>query len=93
MSEAKVNEAAFRSELEADGYEVIAVTWDVGHADRAHSHKFSAKLLCVEGSVQVRTDAGVTTYKPGDQFEMTAGTNHRELVGLQGARLVVGRKY
>jgi len=93
MSEAKVSEAAFRAELEAGGYEVIDVTWDVGHAERAHAHKFSAKLLCVQGSVQICTDAGASTYEPGDQFEMTAGMNHRELVGSQGVRLVVGRKY
>ena len=93
MSEMPMIETQFRADLEAGGYEVREVTWEAGQTNDAHAHEFSAKLLCVAGSVQIFTDSGERTYKVGEHFEMSAGAVHREVAGAEGARLVVGRKY
>lgn len=88
-----MNEAEFRAGLEADGYQIMKVTWAAGRVNDSHAHDFHAKLMCVEGTVQITTSEGETAYKPGDQFAVPAGTTHRESVGPKGAKLVVGRKY
>ena len=87
-----MNEAEFRAELESDGYTVNEVTWEAGLINDSHTHDFSAKLMCVAGSVQITTPKGEFSCTPGDRLKVSAGTGHREVVGPEGARLVAGRK-
>jgi quercetin dioxygenase-like cupin family protein len=86
-------EAEFRAELERDGFTVSEVTWAPGKDNPTHTHDFSARLLCVEGSFTFETPDGPKTRNPGEVMYVTAGTPHAERVGAQGARLVVGRSW
>ena len=87
-----MNEATFRAELEAEGYAVGEVTWEAGLVNDTHTHDFSAKVMCVEGSISLTTPAGEKLCQPGDWVEVAAGVEHREAVGPDGVRLLVGRK-
>ncbi len=87
-----MNEADFRTEIEAQGYTLNERTWEAGVVNDTHTHPFSAKLLCVDGSIELTTPDGTFTCRSGDRIDVDAGVEHREVVGPQGVRLLVGRK-
>ena len=87
-----MDEAKFRAELEANGYTVLERTWEPGTVNDSHAHDFSARLLCLEGSMEVTTSGTTQSCQPGDKIEVMAGVVHREVVGPEGVRLLVGRR-
>ena len=81
----------FRESLENDGFAISEVTHAAGKFNDKHAHEFTARVMCLEGSITIATDDGSTTCGPGDFIEMKAGREHTERVGENGARLLVGR--
>lgn len=90
-----MNEAAFREELQRDGYDDVRIAdWKADHAAVTHAHEFSARGMLLSGSVTVSTDSKtMPCQKPGDIFALDANTPHVEDVGPDGARLLIGRKF
>lgn len=87
-----IDTAAFREQLESDGFTIGEVEWQAGTENPTHTHPFSARLMCLSGSVTIETPDGKTTCTPGDTIAVDANVPHAEWVGEQGVRLMVGRK-
>lgn len=49
-------------------------------------------LFAVSGEFTLAQESEVTTYRPGEVCELTAGIKHTERTGLSGARVLVGKK-
>ncbi|MBT6273935.1 MAG: hypothetical protein HOI95_07360 [Chromatiales bacterium] len=86
-----MTEAQFRAELEAGGYAIQEVTWDAGKVNPKHTHDFSARLMCLEGTVRITTADADRQCAVGDTIEITALTEHTEEIGREGVRLLIGR--
>ena len=67
-------------------------TWEPGTVNDSHAHDLSARLLCLEGGMEVSTPDGTQRCQPGDTIAVTTGVVHREVVGPEGVRLLVGRR-
>ncbi len=88
----KIDETAFRAELAARGCaEPALVVWEPGRVSAEHAHDFTARGLVLDGGYVLSTPAGERNLGPGDDFEVAAGTPHRETVGASGARILSGR--
>ena len=87
-----MNAAEFRASLEADGYTVSEVAWGAGVVNDTHTHAFDAKLMCIEGSVAISCGDEERACSTGDWMTMSAGVPHKEVVGPEGVKLLVGRK-
>ena len=71
--------------------EVIARSWDPDLVVDEHSHPFGARALVVQGELWL-TVAGQTQHlRPGDRFDLPAGTPHTERYGPEGATYWVAR--
>ncbi len=89
---AKIDETAFRAELARRGCaEPVLVVWEPGRASVEHAHDFTARGLVQDGGYVLTTAAGDLELGPGDDFEVAAGTLHRETAGAKGTRILSGR--
>lgn len=83
----------FRANALAAGFaEVLERTWAPDTVVAAHTHPFDAKAWIVQGEMWL-TVAGATRHlRPGEGFELPAGTVHDERYGPQGATYWVARR-
>ena len=88
-----MNEAQFKQDLEANGYGAAEVIErEAGYNNDMHTHDFGASVFILEGEITVTTEENSTTCRAGDTFALDAEVLHRETIGDQGVRLLLGRR-
>jgi quercetin dioxygenase-like cupin family protein len=89
-----MDRGTFEAELKAAGYsDVVARDMEAGRFNPEHSHEFDARGLITAGEFTLTCGGAPRIYRPGEVFEMAAGTPHTELCGSAGASYVVGRRF
>ena len=84
---------AFSAEQRAAGCdEVVERQWTPDTVIDTHTHSFTASALVVQGEMWLTVGASTQHLKPGDRFEVEAGTPHAERYGPEGAIYWVGRR-
>jgi quercetin dioxygenase-like cupin family protein len=84
----------FDARLRADGYtEIETKSLNPRPANEGHGHPFAVRGLVLAGAFTVVQGGQSTTYLPGQVFTVAAGDAHSEEVGMDGAQILVGRKY
>jgi quercetin dioxygenase-like cupin family protein len=88
-----MDEAAFREQLEQNGYGDIAIKeMAANHVEPAHTHGFAASILVLSGEISVTLEDRVVTCGAGDSFALDANIPHAEQIGGEGVRFLVGRR-
>lgn len=88
-----MNEAQFKQDLEKKGYGAAElIEREAGDSNDTHTHDFAASAFILEGEITVTTDKEAVTCRAGDTFALDAGVPHRETIGDQGVRLMIGRR-
>lgn len=88
-----MNEEQFRQSLSEKNYGDIQFKEYPPNTDGPmHTHNFSVLLLVVSGEFLLAQESGVTTYRPGEICELSAGSKHVERSGFSGARILLGKK-
>ena len=88
-----MDQDAFKAGLRARGYETFLTReWAPGLINDTHSHEFSAAALVLDGEIRIETAEETCICRPGDTFELGAGIPHKEIIGPQGVKFLVGRK-
>ena len=86
-------EADFRAQATAQGFpEPMPAPRAALLNNDTHTHDFTAFIIVLDGEFTVTTDAGATTYGPGETFTIVAGTPHAERAGSAGANLLIARR-
>ena len=89
-----MNAVDFEAGLKADGYtEIETKTYEPRPANGEHGHHFSVRGLILDGNFKITLEGMPKTFRPGDTFEVAAGQLHSEEVGMEGTKLLVGRRY
>jgi hypothetical protein len=84
----------FEAQLKADGYtEIETQSLEPRPAKGPHGHPFAIRGLVLAGNFIVTQDNQRTAYGPGEIFAVADGHPHDESIGLEGARVLVGRKF
>jgi uncharacterized cupin superfamily protein len=71
--------------------EVMSRAWEPNSVQEQHTHPFHARALVVEGEMWLTVEGQTRHLRPGDRFDLTAGTPHAERYGPQGATYWVAR--
>ena len=87
-----MNEQEFRTEYEADGFDIQTFQFEPNQQRAEHAHPWDARLLLLEGALTLGTPDGEATYRPGETCAVDAGTPHTETTGSSGARGLVAKK-
>jgi quercetin dioxygenase-like cupin family protein len=87
-----MDQQAFETELERDGYDVMTNTTPGAKVNPEHSHPFDVRALVVKGALTLNRDGRSQTFKPGEVFTMPRGCLHSESYGAEGAVVLFGRK-
>lgn len=83
---------AFSAEQRAAGAdEVLERQWKPNTVIDTHTHPFTARALIVQGEMWLTVGDRTQHLRPGDRFEVAAGTAHAERYGAQGATYWVAR--
>lgn len=89
-----MNESDFEAQLKADGFtEIETQSLEPRPGKGRHRHHFSIRGLVLSGTFMVTTDSEPVTHGVGQVFAVAEGQLHDESIGLEGARILVGRKY
>lgn len=84
---------AFEADALARGFETVLVRdWTPDQVVERHSHPFSAHALVVKGEMWLIVGAETRHLRPGDTFDLPAGTAHAERYGREGATYWVARR-
>lgn len=84
----------FEAALIADGYDDIAIKdYPAKPENNLHVHDFSVRGLVLSGTFLVRLNVQQVTHGPGDVFEVPEGVEHTEQIGVDGARILIGKRY
>ncbi|MGW8271664.1 MAG: cupin domain-containing protein [Burkholderiales bacterium] len=85
---------AFTAAARAEGYdEIVEREMPAGFRDAEHQHAFDARILVTEGEFTITMGGAARTYRPGESFEVPAGTPHAEAVGEAALRFTVARRH
>ncbi len=88
-----MDQTAFEVELMSAGYTQMEIkALDPKPANSEHVHDDDIRGLVLDGVFIVRQGNQLATYRVGQVFNVPAGTRHSEEIGLDGARILVGRK-
>lgn len=88
-----MDEAAFRKQLEQDGYNDIGIReMAANHVEPTHTHDFGASILVLSGEISVTLEDRVVTCCAGDSFALDANVPHAERIGGEGVRFLAGRR-
>ena len=89
-----MDKTEFDTQLRADGYtEIETKAVAPRPANEGHGHSYAVRGLVLAGAFTVIQESKSTTYRPGEVFTVEAGQVHSEEVGMEGAQILVGRKY
>ena len=84
---------SFAAEHPAAGCdEVVERRWNPDTVIDTHTHSFTANALVVQGEMWLTVGERTQHLKPGDRFEVAAGTPHAERYGPEGATYWVARR-
>jgi mannose-6-phosphate isomerase-like protein (cupin superfamily) len=84
---------AFRADARVLGFpEALVRTWAANTVLDTHPHPFDARALLVDGEMWLTLDGRTRHLRPGDWFEVPAGTPHDERYGPRGATYWVARR-
>ena len=82
----------FEAEIRREGYE-LGETELKPHVHRQlHTHDYDTRLFVVDGTLTLDYGHERVTYRPGDAWNVPAGTVHAEHTEADGVRLVLGRR-
>ena len=82
----------FENELRSAGFEVSENSVAAREQRHPHAHDFDVEALVIEGEITLACNGESKTYRAGDRFSMAAGIPHKEVIGPEGVRYVVGRR-
>ena len=83
----------FAAAARARGYEqVLEREWAPDTRLDTHTHPFDASALVVRGEMWLTEGDHTRHLRPGDRFELAAGTPHAERYGPEGAAYWVARR-
>jgi quercetin dioxygenase-like cupin family protein len=89
-----MNQATFEAELKSAGYvEIESKAIDPRPVNHGHTHDYDIRGLVLSGIFIVDQGEKPVTYRAGDIFNVPKGRSHTEEIGVEGAKIVVGRKY
>ena len=89
-----MNRDRFLTVARAAGYdEIVERDMPAGFRDAEHQHAFDARILVTEGEFTITMRGATRTYRPGESFEVPAGTPHAEAVGDAALRYTVARRH
>ena len=88
-----MDEAAFKSGLERDGYQNIE-TRERTPNDRTpdHSHPYDVRALVLAGEITLTWNGMTRAFGAGEVFTMDSDCKHTEMVGPEGLSVLVGRR-
>jgi len=85
---------AFAAAARAEGYdEIVEREMPAGFRDAEHRHAFDARILVTAGEFTITMNGATRSYRPGESFEVPAGTPHAEAVGDEVLRYTVARRH
>jgi hypothetical protein len=88
-----MNEIEFRAALASEGFDDVEVRTIAANVhNQAHSHPFDVRALLIAGELTLSANGKPTTYCAGEIFTLSAGCEHVEQFGPQGATYLVGRR-
>jgi quercetin dioxygenase-like cupin family protein len=94
IEEVPVDRREFEAQLKRDGYiEIEAKSLPPRPANDEHGHSYAVRGLVLSGAFTVTQDNVSKTYRSGEIFSVSAGRDHSEEIGPEGAEVLVGRKY
>ncbi len=82
----------FAAELEADGWAVETKSLDPGAENTEHTHDADVRGLVIEGLFGIDCRGTRRDYAAGETFTLAAGEPHREVIGPEGATVVLGKR-
>ena len=88
-----MNEKELQKQLSDEGFTGIFIHRD--HPDAFypdHTHSGITAHIVLEGEITVSSGGKTRTYKPGDRFDVPAGSVHSARVGSMGCRYMIGEK-
>jgi hypothetical protein len=89
-----MNETDFEAQLRADGFQEIELQELMPRTGKGrHRHPFAIRGLILSGTFLLKQKKDPVSYGPGQIFEVDEGELHDESIGLEGARVLVGRKF
>jgi uncharacterized cupin superfamily protein len=89
-----MDESEFKAALLKEGFNDIDVRTIAANVhNKAHAHEFDVRALMLAGELTLSAQGKPTTYRTGEIFTLTAGCEHVEQFGPQGATYLVGRKH
>ena len=89
-----MNESEFKATLEKEGYNDIELrTIQANVHNKGHAHEFDVRALMISGELTLTAQGKPTTYRAGEIFTLSAGCEHVEQFGPQGATYLVGRRH
>ena len=89
-----MNESEFRAALASEGFDDIEVRTIAANVhNKTHSHAFDVRALMIAGELTLSAQGKPATYRAGEIFTLTAGCEHVEQFGPQGATYLVGRRH
>lgn len=87
-----MDQQAFKTMLEVEGFEVLIVEREANQGMDLHSHPFEAKAMIIEGDIRVVVDGKERHCQVGDTFHLAANIMHTETYGPNGVKFIAGRK-
>jgi quercetin dioxygenase-like cupin family protein len=88
-----MNTTEFETRLRQDGFQEIETKTVPGNmATKPHRHDFHVRALVLAGDITLTYEGRSRTFRSGEVFEMTAGCEHHEQYGPDGATYLAGRK-
>ena len=88
-----MTESEFRRQLATRAYdEVRTLSYEPDQRPALHHHEFSAMGMVTDGELTIVLEDASHTYRPGEWYEVPAGTTHAEHSGPAGATALLGTK-
>jgi quercetin dioxygenase-like cupin family protein len=88
-----MTESEFQRQLATHGYdEMRTLSYEPDQRPPLHHHEFSAMGMVTDGELTIVQEEASHTYRPGEWYEVPAGTTHAEHSGPTGATAVLGTK-
>ena len=89
-----MDETTFRASLAQDGFtEVLVREVPANAALPEHHHAWDARLMVLQGQLQLTRAGGTETFTAGHHCEVLRNQPHAELHGTDGCTRLIGRRY
>jgi quercetin dioxygenase-like cupin family protein len=85
-----MTEQEWMEKLANEGYQHLSIAKLPAEFDDLHTHDEHTVHVMLEGELILIAESGTALLKPGDYFEIPAGTTHKAKTGQGGCRMIVG---